>query len=38
MAVGAAEAIREAQERERVAGRPVDPDMTVGDALGILGR
>lgn len=37
-AASAAEAIREAQERERAAGRPVDPDMTLGDALEILGR
>lgn len=32
------EIILEAQERERVAGRPVDPHMTVRDALEILGR
>jgi hypothetical protein len=30
--------IQESQERERAAGRPVDPDMTLGDALEILGR
>ena len=33
----AAEIIRKAQERERAAGRPVDPNMTLGDALEILG-
>lgn len=32
------EIILEAQERERAAGRAVDPNMTVGDALEILGR
>ena len=32
------EIIQEAQERERAAGRPVDPNMTVGAALEILGR
>lgn len=32
------EIILEAQERERAAGRPVDPHTTVGDALEILGR
>ena len=32
------ETVREAQERERDAGRPVDPNMTLGDALEILGR
>lgn len=32
-AASSAEAIREAQERERAAGRPVDPAMTLGDAL-----
>ncbi len=37
-AASAAGAIREAQERERAAGRPVDPGMTLGDALEILGR
>ncbi len=30
--------LREAEERERAAGRAVDPNMTVGDALKILGR
>ena len=38
LAASAAEAIREAQERERAAGRPVDPDTTLGDALEIPGR
>ncbi len=38
LAMSAAEAIREAQERQRAAGKPVDPDMTLGDALEILGR
>lgn len=38
LAASAAEAIREAQERERAAGRPADPGMTLGDALEILGR
>ena len=37
-AASAAEAIRKAQERERAAGRPVDPNITLGDALEILGR
>ena len=37
-AASSAEAIREAQERQRAAGRPVDPDMTLGDALEILGQ
>ncbi len=32
----AAEIIREAQRRERAAGRPVDPNITLGDALKIL--
>ena len=32
------EIIQEAQELERAAGRPVDPNMTVGGALEILGR
>lgn len=38
VAASAREAILEAQERERDAGRPVDPNMTLGDALEILGR
>ena len=38
LAASAAEAIREAQERQRAAGSLVDPDMTLGDALEILGR
>ena len=38
LAASSAEAIREAQERERAARRPVDPNMTLGDALEILGR
>lgn len=38
LAASAAEIVREAQERERAAGRPVDPDMTLGDALEMLGR
>ena len=37
-AASSAEAIQEAQEREKAAGRPVDPDMTLGGALEILGR
>ena len=38
-AASAHEAILEAQERERAAGRPADPDMTLAaDALEILGR
>lgn len=38
LAASAADAIREAQERERAAGRPVDPNMTLGDTLEILSR
>ena len=38
LAASAAEIVREAQGRERAAGMPVDPDMTLGDALEILGR
>ena len=38
LATSSAQIIREAQGRERAAGRPVDPDMTLGDALEILGR
>ena len=37
-AQSAADAIREAKERERAAGMPVDTSMTLGDALEILGR
>ena len=37
LAQSAADAIREAQERGRAAGRP-GANMTVGDALEILGR
>ena len=37
-AATAADAIREAQERDRAAGRGVDPNTKLGDALGILGR
>ena len=38
LAASAAEIVQEARERERAAGRPVDPGMTLGDALEILGR
>ena len=38
LAASTVEIIREAQERERAAGRPVDLDMTLGDALEILGQ
>lgn len=37
-ALTAVDVIRESQERERAAGRPVDPNVTLGDALEILGR
>lgn len=37
-AASAADVIREAQERQRAAGRPVNSYMTLGDALEILGR
>lgn len=38
LAMSAAEVIREAQEQERAAGKPTDPNMTLGNVLQILGR
>jgi hypothetical protein len=38
LARGAAETVREAEERELAAGRPLNPHMTLREALEILGR